>query len=70
MKNSKIKNDDSIIEIRASDHNNNVKIEFENSGPQIPKNNLETIFDPLFTSKPYSVDLGLAVCKEIVEKCL
>lgn len=43
-------------------------IEIEDTGPGIPKNLLTKIFDPLFTTRQIGTGLGLASCKNIVEK--
>ena len=55
------------IRIKTSENKNNVKIAIENSGSTITEKNLNTVFDPLFTTKPSGVGLGLAISKEIVE---
>ena len=44
-----------------------IHIGFKDSGPGITKENLEKIFEPLFTTKPKGIGLGLALCRSIVE---
>ena len=44
-----------------------VKIEIKDSGPGIPDENLEKIFEPMFTTKATGTGLGLASCKQILE---
>ncbi len=39
-----------------------VVLEVEDSGPGIPKENLQRVFDPLFSTKPSGTGLGLAIC--------
>ena len=56
------------IKIRITNNQKNVKIEIEDSGPGISQENLEKIFDPLFTTKPSGTGLGLISCKNIVEQ--
>ncbi len=58
------------IEVRVLNgkmNNENVIIEVEDSGPGIPNENLDKIFDPLFTTKQSGSGLGLAACKNIIE---
>jgi len=56
------------IKISITDSQSNVKIEIEDSGPGISHENMEKIFDPLFTTKPSGTGLGLVSCKNIVEQ--
>jgi signal transduction histidine kinase len=41
---------------------------FEDTGCGIPKENLDKIFQPLFTTKPRGIGLGLAITKGLVEQ--
>ena len=43
-------------------------VEVSNSGPPIPKEDRERIFDPFFTSKAEGVGLGLSVASRIMEQ--
>ena len=45
-----------------------VRVSFADTGDGIPAENLDRIFDPLFTTKQEGTGLGLAVCREIVNK--
>lgn len=56
------------IEIKISDKNNVVVLEFIDSGEGIPDENLSKVFEPLFTTKQKGTGLGLASCKNIVEQ--
>ncbi len=56
------------INIRLTDKIDHLLIEIENSGPPIPEEHLEKIFEPLFTTKPAGTGLGLVTCKTIVEQ--
>jgi len=46
---------------------NFVTISFTDTGCGIPEENMERLFEPLFTTKAKGIGLGLAVCKQIVE---
>ena len=39
----------------------------KDSGPGIPEDKLETIFAPLFTTKPGGLGMGLALCRSIID---
>ncbi|WP_100181968.1 sensor histidine kinase [Candidatus Nitrosotenuis aquarius] len=56
------------ITINASETKDHVIIEVEDSGPGISEDNLEKIFEPLFTTKTTGTGLGLASCKNIIER--
>ena len=60
--------DSGKIKIRLIDNKDDVQIEIEDSGPGIPADKIEQIFDPLFTTKPSGTGLGLVSCKNIVEQ--
>lgn len=51
------------VERKAPDH---LEILFADSGPGIPKENRELVFDPYFSTKPEGVGLGLSIVGEIV----
>ncbi|MFB5631011.1 MAG: nickel-binding protein [Nitrosopumilaceae archaeon] len=61
-------NNSSEIKVRFSENKNEVCIEIEDSGPGIPEDKLDQIFDPLFTTKSSGTGLGLVSCKNIVEQ--
>lgn len=56
------------VTIRLLETLSNVKIEFENSGPNISTKDLKHVFDTLFTTKLEGTGLGLSSCKNIVEQ--
>jgi signal transduction histidine kinase len=56
----------SII-IRFYEAEGNIVIEFVDSGPGIAQDNIQKIFEPLFTTKQQGTGLGLATCKNIIE---
>lgn len=56
------------IKIRIRENDEDVSIEIEDSGPGVPEDKIEQIFDPLFTTKAGGTGLGLVSCKNIVEQ--
>lgn len=64
---------DSAIVIRALPGKNAVTVTVEDSGPGIPENMLETIFERFYTERPKHEDygshsgLGLSIARQIVE---
>jgi len=45
----------------------NIEISIADTGEGIPEENMGKIFEPLFTTKPRGVGLGLSLCKKYVE---
>jgi signal transduction histidine kinase len=56
------------IVISSKKDNLHYEINIENSGPSIPEDLLDKIFEPLFTTKFQGTGLGLATCKNIIEQ--
>lgn len=56
------------LTISAWEEGNHVLIEFEDSGQGIAKEHISRIFEPLFTTKTSGTGLGLASCKNIIER--
>lgn len=56
------------ITISASENKNEILIDIEDSGPGINDENLEKVFEPLFTTKTTGTGLGLPSCKNIIER--
>ncbi len=61
-------NNSGNITIHAYENKNYLSVEIEDSGPGIEETNFKKIFEALFTTKPKGTGLGLASCKNIVEK--
>ncbi len=55
------------INVMVDSHDNMVKISIEDSGPGIPKDLMEKIWDPFFTTKDAGTGLGLGIVKNIVK---
>lgn len=55
------------ITISVKDESNFVEIAISDSGPGIPQQNMEKIFEPLFTTKNDGTGLGLSSCQTIME---
>jgi signal transduction histidine kinase len=55
------------LEIRARSKAEFVTVGFADTGCGIPESVTDKIFDPLFTTKPKGIGLGLAMCKSIME---
>jgi PAS domain S-box-containing protein len=56
------------LEIRARGKDDFVAVEFTDIGGGIPESVVGKIFDPLFTTKPKGIGLGLAMSKSIMER--
>lgn len=54
------------LTIKTSASNNKVEIRIIDNGIGIEKNNLDSIFEPFFTSKHRGIGLGLSIVREIV----
>jgi len=57
-----------VISVNIKQSKNKITIDFENSGPEIPQEILEKIFEPLFTTKEKGTGLGLSTCKKIIQQ--
>jgi PAS domain S-box-containing protein len=55
------------LEITSRKTRDNVEIAFADTGTGIPKETLQKIFTPLFTTKAQGMGFGLAICKRIIE---
>ncbi len=57
-----------VITLTAQGSEERVSIAIADTGPGIPRERLERIFDPLFTSKPDGTGLGLSIGAGILRK--
>lgn len=62
-----IDNKNGEIFVGEIENNNEIILEFSNSGPPIPEDILPHIFDSLVTTKQRGTGLGLVSCKTIIE---
>ena len=56
------------LKIKTSQQVDFIMISFTDTGSGIPEENLERIFEPLFTTKAKGTGLGLSVCTSLIEK--
>ncbi len=56
------------VNISASADNEYISVFFRDTGCGIPEENMQKIFEPLFTTKPKGIGLGLAISKRLVEQ--
>ena len=59
--------DGGSLEISAKKDGSYIALAVRDSGTGIPKKQMEKLFDPLFTTKPRGIGLGLTVCKMLAE---
>jgi PAS domain S-box-containing protein len=51
----------------ANDASCGMRVSIRDSGPGIPAEAFERLFDPFYTSKPGGLGMGLSICRSIVE---
>jgi signal transduction histidine kinase len=56
------------LDINAAVDDETISVLFKDNGCGIPAENLEKIYEPLFTTKPKGIGLGLAISKRLVEQ--
>lgn len=61
-------NSEGTLSISLKQKNDFVTIDIEDSGPGVPEELLNKVFDPLFTTKNLGTGLGLSTCKSIAEQ--
>jgi two-component system sensor histidine kinase HydH len=55
------------VNLLREETSNGIKMVVSDTGTGIPKEDLEHIFDPYFTTKPSGTGLGLAIVHKIIE---
>ncbi|OGO00406.1 MAG: hypothetical protein A2Y58_05905 [Chloroflexi bacterium RBG_13_51_52] len=56
------------VNISTDSDDSYLSVIFQDTGCGIPEENMEKIFEPLFTTKPKGIGLGLAISKRLVEQ--
>jgi signal transduction histidine kinase len=56
------------LTVRTQEHDGRIEVIFEDTGPGIPPDVYERIFEPLYSTKGFGVGLGLTVVKQIMEQ--
>lgn len=56
------------IKIKTESKDDQISIQIQDDGPGIPEDQIDEIFEPLFTTKQEGTGLGLASCKSIIEQ--
>jgi signal transduction histidine kinase len=59
---------DGELNIDTGTDDEDVWIKFQDNGCGIPEENFDKIFEPLFTTKPKGIGLGLAITKRLIEQ--
>jgi len=57
-----------LIVVTSRAHDDGFDFTVEDTGPGIPRDALEKVFEPLFSTKSFGTGLGLAIVKQIVER--
>jgi signal transduction histidine kinase len=60
--------DRKMLVIKTEKSDGLIRISVHNTGPAIPEENLEKIFEPFYTTKNNGFGMGLAVCKTIINE--
>jgi len=59
---------DNHLTIKSCIFKNRLEIRISDSGPGVPKEELQKIFEPLFSTKNFGLGLGLPIVKQIMEQ--
>jgi signal transduction histidine kinase len=55
------------LTVSVIDGDDGVRVEVRDEGPGIPPEEIDKIFEPLFTTKPKGIGLGLSVSRSLAE---
>jgi signal transduction histidine kinase len=56
-----------VLTIETASLPGGTRITFRDTGPGVPEDVREHIFEPLWTAKPHGTGMGLAICRNLVE---
>jgi signal transduction histidine kinase len=58
-----------LLHVRSAiiDKSGTIRLSIEDNGTGIDANSADRLFDPLFSTKPDGMGMGLAICRSIVE---
>ncbi|MDA2921859.1 ATP-binding protein [Patescibacteria group bacterium AH-259-L07] len=65
-----MKENGGTIHLRIAKNNNNIVLKLEDSGPGIPRENMDHVLEEGFTTKPGGTGQGLYLNKEAIEKIM
>ncbi len=57
-----------VLTVRTRERHGRIEVIFSDTGPGIPPDDYENIFEPLFSTKGFGVGLGLPIVKQIMEQ--
>ncbi|MCZ6780030.1 MAG: PAS domain S-box protein, partial [Nitrospirae bacterium] len=60
--------DEHILTVRTQESDGRIEVIFEDTGPGIPPDVYQKIFEPLYSTKGFGMGLGLPVVKQIMEQ--
>lgn len=56
-----------VLYVQCSKIDGRAQVSIRDTGPGIPQDKLETIFDGFYTTKPQGMGVGLEICRSIIE---
>ena len=59
--------EDPVVRVRFELSEREIITELSDNGPGIPAEQVDTLFEPLNTSRPDGIGLGLSICKTILQ---